>query len=83
MASSLTLKIGANFTATHPAGATDAQVTELLKNFAWATGAPLNADNQTLGDHVLREWVEYAVRVGRQYKQAQAAAAAQTDTIGF
>lgn len=82
MASSLTLKIG-NFTAALTAGATDAQVTELLKNFAWATGAPLTASDAELGQHVLAQWAQYAERIGRQYKQAEAAKAAAIETIGF
>jgi hypothetical protein len=82
MASSLTLQVGA-LTRTRTAQATDAQTAEMLKHFAWATGAPLDATNAALGDHVLRELVEYAVRVGRQYKQAEAARLAATDEIGF
>jgi hypothetical protein len=82
MASSLTLQVGA-LTRTRTAQATDAQTAEMLKNFAWATGAPLDATNPVLADHVLRELVEYMVRIGRQYKQAEAARLAATDEIGF
>lgn len=82
MASSLTLKIGA-FTASYTPSSTDAQVIETLRTFAWATGAPVEATDAQLADHVLRQWAQYAVNVGRQYRQAQAAKAAVIDTVDF
>jgi hypothetical protein len=82
MASRLEIQVGAT-TRTLTATATDTQTAEMLKNFAWATGAPANATNAQLGDHVLRELVRYMVTVGQQYKQAEAARTAAIQEIGF
>lgn len=72
MASELTIKVGP-LTRTLTAQASDAQVGEMLKAYAFATGAPLDATNAQLADHVLRAWIEHAVRIGRQYRQRIAA----------
>ncbi|MGL4650327.1 MAG: hypothetical protein ACRC1H_13045 [Caldilineaceae bacterium] len=80
MASSLSLQVGA-LQRTATASASDTQVAEALKAFAFATGAPLDATNNELADHVLAELAQHMVRVGRRWRLAEAARLAEGSAI--
>jgi hypothetical protein len=52
---------------TRQSSAPDEKVEETLRNFAYATGAPLNSTPVQLADHVLREITRYMVSVAKEY----------------
>jgi hypothetical protein len=59
--------------------APDAQAAEMLRMFAYATGASRQAPNQQLANHVVAELLQYMRLVARQRFVTDAAEAAESE----